>query len=87
MTNEKPAIPLKEENEAKPQPVAQPKIIYQPGQAGDKKPMIILQPKKPLQIPTVRAGQSVFKVMQQGMTVVSSASNPIKVRKFCLILK
>jgi hypothetical protein len=76
--------------ETKPQPIAithqqQPKIIYQPSQAGgDKKPMIILQPKKPLQIPTVRA-PSVFKVMQPGGATVSSiitastASQPIKV--------
>lgn len=82
MTNEKPVVPIKEESEAKPPVAAQPKIIYQPTQTGDKKPMIILHPKKPLQIPTVRA-PSVFKVMQPGTTVttVSSASSsaPIKV--------
>lgn len=90
--NEKPAIQLKEENEHKlptisspqPAPVAiqvapqqqQPKIIYQPAQAGDKKPMIILQPKKPLQLPAVRA-QSVFKVMPSGTQ--QQTSQPIKI--------
>lgn len=83
---EKPAVPLKEEAETKPTtPVvaqSQPKIIYQPSATGDKKPMIILQPKKSIALPTVRA-PSVFKVMPSGSatgaTTVSVSSAPIKV--------
>ncbi|KAG5668939.1 hypothetical protein PVAND_016845 [Polypedilum vanderplanki] len=85
--NEKPTTPLKEENEAKPSPItsptsiaspitSQPKIIYQPSPTGDKKPMIILQPKKPLQIPTVRA-PTVLKVMPSGSQ--TTTTTPIKV--------
>lgn len=76
--------PLKEENETKPPtPIAvapsQPKIIYQPAQTGDKKPMIILQPKKSIQLPTVRA-PSVFKVMPSGSATTANVSSaPIKV--------
>lgn len=67
---------MKEELDTKPPITTQPKIIYQPGQAGDKKPMIILQQKKPLQLPAVRA-QSVFKLMQPG-TVTMSSATPLK---------
>lgn len=75
---------MKEENETKPPtPIAvaptQPKIIYQPSQTGDKKPMIILQPKKSIQLPTVRA-PSVFKVMPSGSATTANVSSaPIKV--------
>jgi flagellar motor protein MotB len=75
--NEKPVVPLKEEAEAKP---VLPKITYQPSAAGDKKPMIILQPKKSLQLPSVRA-PSVFKVMHPGSTTISSASQIKVVQK------
>lgn len=78
--NEKPSLLMKEENETKPQVTPQPKIIYQPSQTGDKKPMIILQQKKPLQLPAVRT-QSVFKLMQPGGVGIGTVTSgmPIKV--------